>query len=200
MADRRPLRAEHAEATQRAILDAARRLFGGVGYAGTSIDQIAAAARVTTGAVYHHFPTQTAGFRAVYAEVEADAQARVVASAAGSTLTDPIDIILRGVDTYLDAALEPEVQRITLLDAPSVLGLEPEGPAAEQPGHIGMRAFIAAAVDGGMMRPLDPDSLAHLLRGAILQAAILIARSDEPDDARRRLGTTLHVMIEGLRP
>jgi AcrR family transcriptional regulator len=200
MVESRPLRAEHAEATQRAIVDAARQLFGQAGYAATSIDQIAAAARVTKGAVYHHFPSKPAVFRAVYAEVEGDAIRRVFESRATATETDAVDIILRGADTYLDVALEPEVQRITLIDAPSVLGLEPEGPPEEQAGHIGMRAFVAAAMDDGTIRRLDPDAVTHLLRGAILQAAMLIARAPDPDDARRRLGAALHAMVEGLRP
>jgi AcrR family transcriptional regulator len=70
------LRTQHAEATRRAVLDAARSLFGRQGYAQTSVDQIAAAARVTKGAVYHHFSGKEALCRAVYDEVETEAQAR----------------------------------------------------------------------------------------------------------------------------
>ena len=72
------LRSQHVEATRRAVLDAARSLFGRKGYAQTSVDEIAAAARVTKGAVYHHFAGKEALFRAVHAEVEADAQARAL--------------------------------------------------------------------------------------------------------------------------
>src|SRR6185312_4032273 len=76
------LRSQHAEATRRAVLDAARSLFGRKGYARTSVDEIADAARVTKGAVYHHFPGKEALFRAVHAEVEADAQARAIRAGA----------------------------------------------------------------------------------------------------------------------
>src|SRR5690349_23444688 len=86
------LRAQHAEATRRAVLDAARSLFGRKGYAQTSVDEIADAARVTKGAVYHHFPGKEALFRAVHAEVEAEAQARTVE--AGNPQQPPIDQIV----------------------------------------------------------------------------------------------------------
>src|SRR6266568_6603713 len=98
------LRSQHAEATRRAVLDAARSLFGRRGYAQTSVDEIADAARVTKGAVYHHFAGKEALFRAVHAEVEAEAQAR--AAAARDPEEPPIDQIVAVVNAYLDVALE----------------------------------------------------------------------------------------------
>ena len=74
------LRSQHVEATRRAVLAAARSLFGSQGYSQTSVDQIAAGARVTKGAVYHHFANKEALFRAVHAEVESEAQARAIAA------------------------------------------------------------------------------------------------------------------------
>ena len=74
------LRSQHAEATRGAVLAAARRSFGRKGYAQASVDEIAAAARVTKGAVYHHFADKEALFRAVHAVVEAEAQARAAAA------------------------------------------------------------------------------------------------------------------------
>ncbi|HEY1566142.1 MAG TPA: TetR family transcriptional regulator, partial [Solirubrobacteraceae bacterium] len=73
------LRSQHVEATRRAVLAAARAAFGTKGSAQTSIDEIAAAARVTKGAVYHHFSGKEALFQVVWAEVEADATARAAA-------------------------------------------------------------------------------------------------------------------------
>jgi len=98
------LRSRHVEATRRAVLGAARSLFGQKGYAQTSVDEIAAAALVTKGAVYHHFADKKALFRAVYSEVEAEAQARTAEAIdpAGSA----IDQIVAGVSAYLDVALD----------------------------------------------------------------------------------------------
>ena len=141
------LRAEQVEATRLAILASARRLFGVNGYNATSIDDIARDARVTKGAVYHHFENKHELFRCVYAEVEADAQART--SGAARPRSSTIDQLVQGMHAYLDATLDPEVQRITLIDAPAVLGLEPDGPPDEQAGHRGVRDFVAAGHEGG---------------------------------------------------
>src|ERR1700759_730960 len=89
------LRSQHAEATRRAVLTAARTLFGRKGYAQTSVDEIAAAARVTKGAVYHHFAGKEQLFRAVHTEVEAEAQARAAAARASSGSS--VDQIVAGV-------------------------------------------------------------------------------------------------------
>jgi len=192
------LRAEQVEATRRAILAAARRLFGADGYSATSIDDIAREARVTKGAVYHHFESKPELFRSVYAEVEADAQARTAQAA--RPRSSPIDQLVQGMHAYLDAALDPEVQRITLIDAPAVLGSEPEGSPSELPGHRGVRDFVAAGMKAGAITKLDAESLAHVLRGAILQGAMVIAHSPDPIAARRRVGAVLEAMIRGLEP
>ena len=191
------LRSEHTRATRRAVLDAARRRFGTTGYAATGVDQIAADARVTKGAVYHHFGSKSGLFRAVLDEVESEAQA--MAGRAAATARTPLDAILAGVDGYLDAALSPVVQRITLLDAPAVLGPDPWDPEAVSAGHAAVSATIAAAIADGTLRDVDADALAHLISGLCLHAATLIARSAEPEASRETLGRTVRALIEGLR-
>ena len=190
------LRSQHVEATRRAVLAAARASFGKKGYAQSSIDEIAAAARVTKGAVYHHFAGKKALFRAVYSEVEAEAQARTARAVEPSGA--PIDQIVAGVKAYLDVATDAEVQRITLIDGPTVLGLEPEGPAEEHPGHLALRSFIASAIGRGDIVDLDPNVLAHLVAGLSLLGGLLIARADDPDLARATLGQALEPMLRTL--
>jgi AcrR family transcriptional regulator len=127
------LRSQQVEATRRAVLAAARSSFGRKGYAQTSVDEIAAAARVTKGAVYHHFAGKKALFRAVHAEVEAEALARTAAAA--DPRGSPIDQIVAQVGAYLDVALDEEIQQITdryrcvTLDLP--LGAHPRPLSAE---------------------------------------------------------------------
>jgi AcrR family transcriptional regulator len=180
------------------VLAAARSSFGRKGYAQTSIDEIAAAAGVTKGAVYHHFAGKEALFRAVHAEVEAQAQAR--AAGAGDPEGSPIDQIVAGVNGYLDAALDEEIRRITLIDGPALLGLEPDNPAEQQAGHVGLRSFIATAIARGQIVDLDPDLLAHLIGGLALQGGLLIARAGDPDMTRAALGRALDAMLRGLAP
>lgn len=192
------LRAQHVEATRRAVLGAARSAFGSKGYARTSVDEIAAAARVTKGAVYHHFAGKEALFRAVYAEVEAEALAR--SAEAADTTGSPIDQMVSRVNAYLDVALDEEVRRITLVDGPAVLGLEPDGHPEQQQGHVDLRAFIAQAIEGGEIVELDPDLLAHLVSGLALLGGLLLARASDPDEARAALGPALEAMLRGLAP
>ena len=192
------LRSQHVEATRQAVLAAARSLFGQQGYAQTSVDEIAAAARVTKGAVYHHFAGKVALFRAVYAEVEAEAQART-AEAVDPT-GSPVDQIVAGVNAYLDVALDAEIQRITLVDGPAVLGLEPEGPTEQQAGYVALRFFMATAIAHGQLVDLDPGVLAHLVAGLSLLGGLLIARASDPDATRAALGAALDVMLRGLAP
>jgi AcrR family transcriptional regulator len=192
------LRSQHAEATRRAVLDAARRVFGRKGYAQASLDEIAAAARVTKGAVYHHFAGKEALFRAVHTEVEAEAQTR--AAAAVSPAQSPLDQMIAAANGYLDVALDEEIRRITLIDGPALLGLEPEGPTEQQPGFVAARLFIANAIARGQVIDFDPGVLAHLLAGLMLQGGLIIARSDDPDATRAMLGPALEAMLRGLAP
>jgi len=193
-----PLRSQHAEATRRAVLDAARSLFGRRGYAQTSVDEIADAARVTKGAVYHHFAGKEALFRAVHTEVEADAMARAVG--AGDPAEPAIDQIVAKMNAYLDAALDQEIRRITLIDGPAMLGLEPEGPPEQQPAYVGFRSFIAASVARGELADLDPDLLTGVVGGLAWLSGLLIARASDPDATRAGLGQVLDRLLRGLAP
>ncbi len=191
------LRSQHAEATRRAVLTAARSLFGRQGYAQTSVDEIADAARVTKGAVYHHFAGKEALFRAVYAEVEAETQSRVLG--AGDPEALPVDQIVAMMSAYLDAALDEEIRRITLIDGPAIVG-EPEGASAEQAAQAALRSFLATAMARGQIIELDPDLLTGLVGGLAWVAGMLIARASDPDEARAALGRALDAMLRGLAP
>jgi AcrR family transcriptional regulator len=192
------LRSEHAEATRRAVLAAARSSFGKNGYAQTSVDEIAAAARVTKGAVYHHFSGKEALFRAVYAEAEAETQAH--AMRAGDPQAPAIDQIVAKINAYLDAALDEEIRRITLIDGPAVLGLEPDELTEEQPGQAGVRSFIATAIARGQIVDLDPDILTRLIGGLAWIGSVLIAHAGDPNVTRSALGQALEAMLRGLAP
>ena len=180
------------------MLAAARASFGSKGYTRTSVEEIAAAARVTKGAVYHHFAGKEALFRAVHAEVEAEALAR--AFAARDPRRSPIDQIVAMVNGYLDAALDEEIRRITLIDGPALLGLEPEPPADLQAAQEELRAFIATAIERGEIVDVDLDVLTELIGGLALQAGLQIARANDPDVTRAALGQVIEAMLRGLGP
>src|SRR6478752_3969529 len=115
------LRAEQVAQTRAALVAAGRRLFGENGFRGTSVEDLAREARVTTGALYHHFPTKTKLFEAVFLAAHDDLMKAAADAAAGAP--DEVESLGRAFDSFLDAMLEPDLQHIVVIDAPAVLGL-----------------------------------------------------------------------------
>ena len=192
------LRSQHAEATRRAVLAAARSLFGRNGYAQTSVDQIAETARVTKGAVYHHFASKEALFRVVYAETEADAQSRALRAA--SLDGAPVDQIVAMMNAYLDAVLDEEIRRITLIDGPAIVGTEPDETADQQPGYVALRSFLATSMARGQLKDLDPGAVTGLVGGLSWVAGMLIARASDPKATRATVGQAVDALLRGLAP
>ena len=191
-------KAEQGEATRGKLVRVARRLFAARGYGGTSILDITKAARVTRGALYHHFADKRALFEAVFEVVERETLDGIAAVVAAERR--PERHLKTGLDAFLDACLDSEYQRIALLDAPSVLGWE-RWQEIDAGYGLGMtRAAIADAVEQRFIRPVDPEPLAHLIIGALNQAGLAIARSDDVGAARRDFGKALQQWVDGLRP
>lgn len=190
-------RQEHTEGTRRALLAAARELFGTRGYGATSLDDVASAARVTKGALYHHHEGKRQLFEAVIEELEAEVVARIAAAAAGGATA--WDRALRGLDASLDACLDPVYRRIVLQDAPVVVGPD-RWRELEGRYSLGlMRATLDALMADGTLRPQPPELLARVLLAAELQAAQAIAESPDPPVARRQAGELLRELLSGLR-
>jgi AcrR family transcriptional regulator len=192
--------AERSAATRGALVKAARELFARDGYAATGREAIVERAGVTRGALYHHFDDKEALFRAVFEELEAEVMATVAeaAMAAPELTDDPLGQLRVGSLAYLDHALDPAVQRICLLDAPSVLS-----PAVRQEVldacAVGlMREVLEAAIEVGALtrQPLEP--LTHVLLAALHEAALYVARADDHAAARAEVGATVEHLLDGL--
>jgi len=190
------LRAEQVAQTRGALVAAGRRLFGTRGFAATSVEDIARDARVTTGALYHHFPTKAAVFEAVFEQVHEDLMQASAQAAAGAA--DPVDLMVAGFGAFLDAMLEPEVQRIIVTDGPAVLGLARFTELDERYAFAATVAAIEAANAAGALTVADPGTLARLLFGALTRAGLLIASSAEPKATRDAVGATLRAIISGF--
>jgi AcrR family transcriptional regulator len=191
------LRDDHRDATRRALVDAARRRFGTRGYVATSLDDVVADARVTKGALYHHFRGKEQLFLEVYDQVEAELSARGIEAAASGT--DPVDALQRGFASFLDLALDPAVQRIGLIDAPSVLGIVTKLEVDQRHSLAAVEAGVAAGIDEGLLAPLDARVTAQLLLAACSQAALVIAHADDQKAARAEVGAALTRLVDGLR-
>jgi AcrR family transcriptional regulator len=190
------LREEQVAQTRAALVAAGRRLFGRDGYAATSVEDLAREARVTTGALYHHFPAKTALFETVFEHVHAELLAASAAAAAGAP--DEIEALARGFETFLDSMLAPEVQRIIVTDAPAVLGLTRFTELDERYAFGSIVAALGAASAAGRLRAQDPETLARLLLGALTRGSMLIASSHRPQLTRDRIVKALRALLTGL--
>jgi len=191
-------KAEQSEATRGALVGAAEELFAERGFASTSTEAVVRAAGVTRGALYHHFQDKTALFQAVYEALEERLVEQVSAHVAG--VSDPLDALRRGAEGFLDACLDPAVQRIVLLEGPSVLGWE-RWREIDQAYFLGLVTMsLQAAAEAGAIRASGIEPLAHILMGGLVEAAMLLASASEPDRARRDVGAAVDLMIDGLAP
>jgi AcrR family transcriptional regulator len=191
-------RAEQAEGTRSALIEAARPLFSERGYAEVGTEEIVAAARVTRGALYYHFEDKRDLFRAVYAEVDRELVEGVARVALDQA--DPWRRLIAGCDAFLDACIDPALQRIVFLDAPSVLGWREWHEAAEAASALGVVELgLQAAAEAGLVRIGNVPVFAHLVLGALNEAGMFIAHSDDPRRARDDVGAAMRELLDGMR-
>jgi AcrR family transcriptional regulator len=192
----RRTQAERTDATVTALVDAARELFARDGYAETSLDAVAARARVTKGAVYHHFQGKQQLFEAVFAR-EVDRLCTVMPAVYASK-RDPWDAFGACCRAFLEECLEPGLQRIMLLDALAAVGWEGvrrlEAPMMEL-----MEVAIVRAVEADRIAPRPAGPLAVFLYGALCETSMNVARADNQKAAQRRALTELSHVLDGLR-
>ena len=184
--------AERRATTRAALLDAARALFADKGFAATGREEIVERAGVTRGAMYHHFASKDALFQAVYEQIEGELMAAIMAAA--ETTADPVEMLRRGASAFLDAAADPAVRRVVLLDAPSVLPPTLRRELTEQYGLGATRAVLEAAMHRGEVREAPVDALATVVLAAMHAAAELVAEGHD----RGAVGEIGDRMIEGL--
>jgi len=194
--DRPSLRTDQVAQTRAALTAAARHLFGRDGFAATSVDDIAREARLTTGALYHHFPNKTALFESVFEAVHADLLEASLQAAVGAA--DEVELLTLGFSAFLNAVLDPDVQRIIILDAPAVLGLARFTELDERYAFGAITVALSAATASGRLRVDDPETLARLLLGALTRGGMLIANSATPLETRDAVARSLRAMLEGL--
>ncbi|MFN2616818.1 MAG: TetR/AcrR family transcriptional regulator [Thermoleophilaceae bacterium] len=194
----KPSRAERAEATRSKLLREARELFAERGYAVVGTEEIVRAARVTRGALYHHFRDKRQLFREVHESLEAELVERIGAALDG--VEDPLELLETGLRAFLDACTEPAIIRIALIDAPTVLGWE-EWREIDAKYGLGIVTFgLQNAMDAGVMARQDVRPLAHIMLGALGEAALLIANADDPQAARKEVEGPLLGLLGGLAP
>jgi AcrR family transcriptional regulator len=191
-------RTERSDATRAKLVREARELFAARGYAAVGTEEIVRRARVTRGALYHHFEDKRDLFRAVHEQIEAELAETIGSELAGSGSDDPIDALRTAVRTFLDACTEPEIARIALIDAPSVLGWEEWRRIDEKYGLGLTMAGLTLGMEAGRLRPQPVRPLAHLLLAAMGEAGMVLASSDDPRAARPEVERALLGLLDGL--
>lgn len=187
---------ERTQATQAALMAAARELFVCKGYADTSTPEIVAAAQVTRGALYHHFADKAALFLAV-ARQAADEVAAEIAHGSAAART-PLQGLIDGAEAYFAAMAQADRARLLLLDAPAVLRPEQLLELSERAGARELHAGLRAAWPAGVDEPPSEASaaaLTSLLSAAFDRAALAIARGESATAYRSAVRTLLTRLV-----
>lgn len=190
--------AEYSAATRAKLMAAARREFARAGFAKTGTERIVKVAKVTRGALYHHYADKRALFEAVFVELSAELVRRIEARAVAAD--DPFEALVAGCDAWLDACLDPEVRQIALLDAPAVLGWRRWSEIDAQHGTRSLRAGIDACLQARVLVRVDGSALTRLLAGALNDVALQLAAAQDARAERRKIGAALRALLQGLRP
>jgi AcrR family transcriptional regulator len=187
--------AERRAGTVRDIEAAARKLFATRGFADTTIDDIAGRAGVAKGAVYHHFVSKEEIFTRVLESIQAELSSAQLSTT--TKLRDPVDLIGAGVLRYLLAISAPATKRILLIDGPAVLGWQKWREIDMRYFGALTKAAVANAL-GDAVPPREIDPLAHLLMGAIMEAALVCAAAENPKTVAKELSGGVQMLLNGL--
>jgi len=190
-------RTENAEQTRVALLAAAARAFAERGFTSTSITQIAVAARVTKGAVYHHFSDKHSLFAAVMYQCNEAAQERVSA-AIGRHPDDVWRAATAALDATLEVCADPVAGRLIYLEGPTGLGWRGWRESERQYTHRNVRQLLLAGIHAGIF-PADipTEAMTHLVAGMITHAGIALAEipaRSRPRIRRELRGAILRVL------
>ncbi len=183
------------EETRGKLIRAARKAFAEKGYVAASMDDLTANAGLTRGALYHNFGDKKGLLQAVVDQIDAEMLVRLEAERDGAE-TLWLGLMAESV-AYMRMALEPEIQRIMLLDGPAVLGDPSQWPS--QNACLQMTTeILQRLIDEGTVRPVDAGAAARLLNGAALNASLWIAASDNPKEAFARSVEVFQLLANGL--
>ena len=188
--------AERLAATRAILMKEARSIFATAGYEAAATEEIVKRAKVTRGALYHHFKDKRALFEAIVEEV-----AREIAASIGETAEpapDPLQALIEGTRGFLDACLDPAVRRIYLIDAPAVLGWHRWREIDAPHGVRSLREGVAAVLAAHPGQGLSVEPLTFLLSGAFNEAALWVAEAKDEKAARREMDRTLVQLMERL--
>ena len=194
---RKNRRQEYAESTRRAILDAARDAFRQHGFAHASLDAIGDAARVTKGALYHHFDSKQQLFEAVVEEVEAEMLARVRTAVARKK--DRWSRLEAGFSAFFDACLDENYRRIAIEEGPAALGWAKWRNLGDGAARKQVTTVVAEMMAAGVMRRHPPDLLARVLLSIVIELGFAVADAEDRAMAKKEADAIMRSFLTPLR-
>jgi AcrR family transcriptional regulator len=186
---------ERRAATIAAILDAARKLFAARGFADTSVDAIAAEAGLAKGAVYHHFRSKEDILDHLVDAIQAEVAAAIPDSVRQYKTVR--DRLYRGTLEYLTAITAPAIRRIVLIDGPAILGWERWREIDQKYFAPLMRGPLGAGLRG-RMNECEIQAMEHLIAGAMMEAALVCASSETPEQTARDMAKAFRTLVGPL--
>ena len=183
----RRTQAQRTAATRAGLLEAGRRLFATDGYAAVPTQAIVDAAGVTRGALYHQFDDKSGLFAAVYEEVERDLVTRISTRIVAAEPANQLAAMRVGARLFLEECSAPDVQRIVLIDAPAVLGWERWREVGMKYGLGVIEAMLGQAMADGVIPDQPLRATAHVLLGALDEAALFVSRAADAGKALEQM-------------
>lgn len=194
----RRTQAERTAATRAQLIGAARKLFADKGFAEVSTQAIVAAAGVTRGALYHQFADKAELFAAVYEDIERELVTDIAHQIAEAQPADPLEAMRAGARLFLDGCSAPDVAQIVLIDAPAVLGWVRWREVGMKYGLGVIEAMLTHAIAEGAIPDQPVRPTAHVLLGALDEAALFVSRADDRMQARRDVDVVCDRMLRGI--
>ncbi len=188
-------RAETMEKNRAKLIAAGRKAFAEKGYSAASMDDLTADVGLTRGALYHNFGDKRGLLAAVVDQIDTEMASRAQEIGAGAG--DAWQSLLAEGAAYIEMALDPEVQRIVLLDGPAVLGDPSQWPSQNSCLQV-TRRTVEKLIADGVVKPVDAEAAARLLSGAALNAALWIAASENPQEVLPKAVKAFQALASGF--
>ncbi|HEX4219559.1 MAG TPA: TetR/AcrR family transcriptional regulator [Acidimicrobiales bacterium] len=194
MAEARTRRDEYSDATRLALVESATNLFATKGFSLTSLDEVAANARLTKGAIYHHFASKVDLFEAVCDHLVADSVEQI--HEASSAAPTGWEGALAALDIFLETELDPVMQRVCFIEGPAAMGFDRWWAFGERYYVDAIRLFLDRMVAEGALVTPDRDTLSQMLFGAVTAGVLRLVGSDDPEaEVDKVRDVTIRIML-----
>jgi AcrR family transcriptional regulator len=165
-------------ANRSAILDAAREVFGELGFGAASVRDIIRRTELAAGTFYNYFPDKESIFRAIVDEVGAEARRRV--RDARRAAPTPRAFVEDGYRAYFEYIVEdPANHAFMARNAGTIRALFDD---AQVPmGTDELAEDLRRAIDAGQLPPVDVEYCAHVMMAVGLELGLRLMEREPPD-------------------